>query len=254
MFNTKPFNRLRWLTVPLLTLSTPCLAESSRVPATLSNRDLVVPKATLLLDGGPRWLLPEGQFVYQSNDGGNPAWVNVGATIGVAQDFHLGLVFPLQVLPDGLDLHDPRIHLLYQFVEGTADLGIFAQGSLPFEGDFHTRVGLPLQVHLGSVARLDTGPFLRAGFPENDRYVDFTVPFAIPINVSRQFFLGPETAIWTENKFDYVRIPFGFFLGYTMTSGGATVGDLSVRARDLDARDPGNVWQLIFAADLFFDL
>jgi len=237
-----------------LTLSTPSSAESNRVPTRIAERNLVVPKAALLLDGGPRWLLPEGQFVYQSNDGDDPAWVNAGATFGLAQDFQLGFVLPVQVLPDGLDLHDPRLHLLYQFVEGTADVGIFALGSLPFEGDFYTQVGLPVQIHLGTTARIDTGAFLRAGFPEDDSWVDFTAPFAVPINITSQFFLGPETAIWTENEFDYVRIPFGFFLGYTMTSGGATIGDLSFRVRDLNAREPSTAWQLIVAADLFFDL
>jgi hypothetical protein len=244
----------------LMTLTSNLLAESSRVPTPLANRNLVVPKATLLLDGGPRWILPEGQFVYEHNPGGDPAWINAGATFGITQDFQLGFVIPMQVLPDGFDLHDPRVHLLYQFVEGTADVGLFVQGSLPFEGDFHTRIGLPIQIHLGSVARLDTGPFLRAGFTGNDddeTYADFSIPFVVPINITRQFFFGPETALWTENEFDYVSIPFGLFFGYTMTSGGSTVGDLSVRWRDLnvrDAGDAGNVWRLIFAADLFFDL
>jgi hypothetical protein len=236
-----------------LAFVTTAAASSNRVPATLAERDLVVPRASMLLDGGPRWPLPEGQFVYQSNEGDDPAWINAGATFGIAQDFQLGAVVPLQALPDGLDLHDPRVHLLYQFVEGTADVGVFVQASLPFEGDLHTIAGLPLQLHLGSAARLDTGPFLRAGLPDDSNYVDFTAPFALPINVTRQFFLGPEAAIWTEAEFDYVRVPIGFFLGYTMTTGGGTVGDLSVRIRDLNARDAGNVWQLIFAADLFFD-
>ena len=229
-------------------------ASSGRVATQLSNRDLVVPSKTILLDGGPRWLLPEGQFVYQANEGDNPAWFNAGATFGLVEDFHLGAVIPTRLVPDGPDLHDPRVHLLYQFAEGTADVGVFAQGNLPFEGDFGGVVGLPLQLHLGSVARFDTGPFLRFGFPDDDAYADFTAPFVLNINVTPQVFLGPEAAIWTENEFDYTRIPVGFFVGYTITSGGQTVGDLSVRLRDLNARSFGDVTHIIFAADLFFDL
>ncbi len=229
-------------------------AESNRVPATLSTRDLIVPSRTILVDGGPRWLLPEGQIVYQANEGDDPAWFNAGATFGLGGKFQLGAVLPVQLMPDGPDLHDPRVHLLYQFVRGTADVGVFAQANVPVEGDFGAIGGIPLQLHLGSAARIDTGPFLRVGFPDEDTYVDFTLPFVIDINVTRHLFLGPEAAIWTEGKFDYTRVPVGFFLGYTMASGGATIGDLSVRFRDLNARDPGNVRQLIFAADLFFDL
>ena len=237
-----------------ITLSAGAHAGSNRTSATLSNRDLVVPRSTLLIDGGPRWLLPEGQFVYQKNDGDDPAWVNAGATFGIGGEFQLGAVLPIQVLPDDVDLHDPLVHLLYQFTEGTVDVGVFAQGNVPFEGDPYFLGGLPLQLHLGSYARFDTGPFLRAGFPDDNSWVDFTAPFVLNINLTRQFFLGPEAAIWTENEFDYVRVPVGFFLGYTMADGGETVGDLSVRFRELNVRDSGNVMQLIFAADLFFDL
>ena len=236
-----------------ITLSAAAQAGSNRTSATLSNRDLVVPGSTLLIDGGPRWLLPEGQFVYQKNDGDDPAWVNAGATFGIGGDFQLGFVLPLQVLPDDVDLHDPRVHVLYQFVEGIADVGVFAQGNVPIEGDPGFIGGLPIQLHLGSYARFDTGPFARAGFPDDNPWLDFTAPFVLNINVTRQFFLGPEAAIWTENEFDYVRVPAGFFLGYTMADGGETVGDLSLRFRDLNVRDSGNVVQLIFAADLFFD-
>ena len=229
-------------------------ASSGRVASELANRDLVVPSKTILLDGGPRWLLPEGQFVYRSQEGDNPAWFNAGATFGLAQDFHLGAVIPMCLAPDGPDLHDPRVHLLYQFTKGTADVGVFAQGNLPFEGDFGGIVGLPVQIHLGSVARFDTGPFLRFGFPEDDAYADFTAPFVLNVNVTSQLFLGPEAAVWTENEFEYTRVPVGFFLGYTIITGGETVGDLSVRVRDHNARSFGDVTDIIFAADLFFDL
>jgi hypothetical protein len=80
------------------------------------------------------------------------------------------------------------------------------------------------------------------------------MPLVVNINVTRQFFLGPEVAIWTEGKFDYTRVPGGFFLGYTLADGGETIGDLSIRFRDLNLRESGDVMQLIFAADLFFDL
>lgn len=229
-------------------------ASSNRVATALANRDLVVPGSTLLIDGGPRWPLPEGQFVYQKNEGDDPGWFNAGATFGIGGDFQLGAVVPTRLFPDGPDLHDPRVHLLYQFVSGAADVGVFVQANLPFEGDFGTIGGLPVQLHLGNTARIDTGPFLRASFPDDDATADFTLPFVIPINVTPQFFLGPEVAIWTENEFDYTRIPLGFFLGFTIQSGGGTVGDLSVRFRDLNARELGDVYQLIFAADLFFDL
>jgi hypothetical protein len=46
----------------------------------------------------------------------------------------------------------------------------------------------------------------------------------------------------------------GGFGGYTLRGAGGTLGDLSVRLRFLDLADTTDVLQLIFAADLYFDL
>jgi hypothetical protein len=43
-------------------------------------------------------------------------------------------------------------------------------------------------------------------------------------------------------------------LGYSIGSGRALLGDLSFRFRDLNARNFGDTFHLIFAADLFFDI
>jgi hypothetical protein len=262
MFRT----RFIFLASTLFTLSftLPTVASSARVPTALAERDLVVPKRTIRVDGGPRWVFPEGQFVFRVQDGpGDPAWFNAGATFGISADFHLGVVLPLQMAPGDPDMHDPRVHLLYQFINGAADIGVFFQANVPIEGQIGTTVGFPMQFHLTNSVRFDTGPFLHVWFHEGDPNnpnddddlgTDFSAPFELPINVSRQLFLGPEAGIVTHNRWEDVAVPVGFFVGYTMTSGGGTLGDLSFRIRDHNARDFNNQVDLIFAADLFFDI
>jgi hypothetical protein len=93
-----------------------------------------------------------------------------------------------------------------------------------------------------------------AGSHSNRVCVDLGVPFELPINLSPNFFLGPEAGIITYGEFDDVAFPVGFFIGYTMGGGGETLGDLTFRIRDHNAEDFGNVVDLIFAADLYFDI
>ena len=244
--------------------TTTSVQASNRVPTELADRHLTIPKRTIRIDGGPRWGLPfwpfpEGQLVVRTHDGpGDPAWLNAGATFGLSPQFHLGAVVPIQIGPGDPDLHDPRVHLLYAFLNGDADVGIFFSAGVPFEaGGIATITGFPMQFHLGGSVRLDTGPFMSAWLdPDADDsiVVDFGAPFELPINLSPQFFLGPEAGIVTHNEFDSTTFPVGFFIGYTMGGGGETFGDLVFRIRDHDSRNFGDVVDLIFAADLYFDI
>lgn len=262
----KPFFLTAMVGAFVAATATPALA-SNRVPTPLAERHLTIPKRTVRIDGGPRWghpvgapwPFPEGELVVRSQNGpGDPAWLNAGATFGLSPKFQLGAVVPVQVGPGDPDLHDPRVHLLYAFLSGDVDIGVFFEAQIPFEaGGVATLTGFPMQFHLGSSVRLDTGPFLSAWLdPDADDSVsvDFGAPFELPINLSPQFFLGPEAGIVTHGEFDSTTFPVGFFIGYTMGGGGETLGDLTFRIRDHDSENFGDTVDLIFAADLYFDL
>ncbi len=230
------------------------------MPTPHAQRHLVTPRHTLRLDGGPRWPLPPGQLEFYSSD---PILFRPGVTFGLTRDFELGIVQPFRLTPDG-DILDPTLHGLYQFVEGTVDVGLHFQVSLPLFNEPHylgTLVGVPLQFHLGDRVRLDMGGFLTMAFAleddpatDDDVFVDAVFPLLLPINVTRNVFLGPEFAVATVGEFDDVAVPLGFFAGYTIEAGGGTLGDISGRFRSLDITYGIDPWAIIFAADLYFDL
>jgi hypothetical protein len=235
-------------------------ATTNRMPAQHTSRDLVTPAKTIRLDGGPRWVLPTGQMVFLSTD---PVILNAGASFGIVDDFELGFVQPLQLAPDG-DILDPTIHGLYQFTKGTVDVGLHFHARIPvFEapGYFGSLIGVPLYIHVAHNVRLDLGGFLLIDFPNDDLSLGMAFPFLVPINVTRQLFLGPEIAFITTDdgdgdfhRFDDVAVPLGFFIGYTIETGGGTLGDISARFRNLDLTEDFDPWAIILAADFFFDL
>lgn len=236
-------------------LARPADATTNRMPLQHVDRNLVVPKHTLRFDGGPRWPLPTGQVVHHINrDWNDGIWLVPGLSAGVIEDLEIGIAQPLLIHPD-VDLQNPLFHGTYQFTRGTLDAGLFWGVRIPFEGHLVTHVGVPLYVHVSRSVRLDLGAFGRLAFPD-DATFDLEAPFLVPINVTPQLFLGPETAIVTWGGFEGVSVPLGFFIGYTVTTGGGVLGDLSarIRERDVTEGDGLNTLELIFAADLFFDL
>jgi len=220
------------------------------------DRDLAVPRHTLRLDGGPRWPLPSGQLShYVHRDADDALLLRVGASFGITENLELGFVQPLLLHPEG-DLQNPTFHGTYQFGRGTVDVGVFWGVGIPYEGHLVLRGGIPLYIHAGERVRLDLGAFLRSEFPQDNTTVDLEVPFLVPINVTPQVFLGPEVAMITWGGFEDVAVPVGFFVGYTIVTGGGTLGDISGRIRETDVRSPRAFDQveLLVAADLFFDL
>jgi hypothetical protein len=116
-----------------------------------------------------------------------------------------------------------------------------------------------MQFEAGGVVRFDTGPFFETNFREDedgdsDIGNEFRAPLGVLINVTPNFFMGPEVALASQGDFDYWRVPLGYVFGYSIGAGRSLTGDLSFRFRDLNARSFGDAFHLIFAADLFFDL
>lgn len=231
-------------------------AQTNAWPQRHVDRDLALPRHTLRIDGGPRWPLPTGQISHYINRGWDDAVVlRAGASFGVTENLELGFAQPLLIIPDA-DLQNPIFHGTYQFLRGPVDVGAFWGIVIPYEGHATLRGGVPLYVHVANNVRLDLGGFLRLELPEDNTTLDLEAPFIVPINVTPQVFLGPEVALITWGGFDDVAVPAGFFVGYTVTTGGGVLGDFSFRIRETDLRSDRAFDQieLVFAADLFFDL
>lgn len=235
----------------------PAGASTTRWPAQHVDRDLVVPRHTLRIDGGPRWPLPTGQLShYFISEGDDALILRPGVSFGVVDQLELGIAQPLLVVPEG-DLQNPTFHGTYQFTRGGAvDAGVFWSAVIPYEGHFVLRAGVPLYIHASRKVRLDLGGFLRMELPEDNSTLDLEVPLVVPFNVTPELFLGPELAVITWGGFEDVALPLGFFIGYTVAGGGGLLGDFSLRFRETDVRSPDGFdnFELVFAADLLFDL
>lgn len=239
-----------------LAVAMPAAATSNRTPVPVARRALTLPDATFRLDDGPYWPLPSGLVettFYDTPDGTETATrLNFGFGFGITEDFELGAhVVKLQVDPDS-NLEDPSVYILYGFIDGDFELGVFGEVSVPFERGSVVTGGMPLALHLGDSVRIDTGPFIQHDF-ERDDDPDFIAPFQLPISVTDRVTLGPEAAIIL---YEFERDDFlvGFFAGYTLTSGGATLGDIGGRFRMPSTELGLDVWQVMLELDFFFDL
>jgi hypothetical protein len=241
----------------VLAVSESARAQSTRLEPEYVERGLVAPDKTLRIDAGPHWPMstfPTGQFVVTHVDFGDDdetfIHLNPGLSFGITEDFELGFMLPMQVAPDG-DLHDPLFHLTWRFVDESVEVGLFGSASVPIEGDFTPVFGLPIFVH-ASPLRIDTGFFVVTHF-EDPEGIDGIVPLLFPIQATSSFFVGPETALIFP-RFDDVVVPLGAVFGWTITTGGGTLGDLDLRFRLPNVEDGFDVFQVSFGVDFYFDL
>ncbi|MEZ4224267.1 MAG: hypothetical protein R3B13_25180 [Polyangiaceae bacterium] len=217
------------VTLLLVLLSAPCLA-SSRVKEPYANRGQTLPKHTLRIDDGVYWPLPRGMFELTSIKVGgerdSDARFNAGAGFGLLEDLELGVHL---IKYGNSKLDPPAFYGLYRFLPKDVELSAYAELTPRVGHDPTLTVGVPASFHLGESVRIDTGPFVLFPFETNVDAV-FIAPLQIPINVSREFFLGPEAALtWIE--FDQDVYSAGLFVGYTIPGDAGPFGDVGARFR-----------------------
>ncbi|HEY0714937.1 MAG TPA: hypothetical protein VGF45_19815, partial [Polyangia bacterium] len=120
-------------------------------------------------------------------------------------------------------LANPEIGLLFNLVRGgTAEIGIDARLTLPIDGDPGLLLGLPINLRLGSAARLDTGVYLPIVFYDPDTRIDLSVPLRLYFRLGGGSFLGPILGIYKPEGGGTI-VPFGI-------GGGASIAyDAEVR-------------------------
>lgn len=233
-------------------------ADSGRIGGNYSQRGMVVPQRTLRIDAGPRVPMGptapmrDGTFGIDSNDfaGDRNTWLylNVGATVGLTDNLEVGLLaLPLLLVPD-THYRDPVLHGTYRFTRGELEAGVFLGFDLPIDDELDVTGGIPLVLHVGNNARVDLAALLHVRFDDNSP-VDLMFPFELAINVSPRLFLGPETGIVIADL-DEVLVPLGFFVGYTL----GKLGDLRGEFRLPSIENAFDRFQILFRAELFFDL
>jgi hypothetical protein len=233
-------------------------ASSRLVGSDYNSRPLVLPKGVLRLDGGPRRPYPNGQvmpagqlqfLINQDND--DLAYLVPGAGFGVIDNLELGLVWPLEISPDP-NLHDLSAYGKYSLQRGSVEVAAYAEVRVPIEDDLELTGGIPVYVHLSDSMRIETGGFVRLRFGD-DTSVSVMAPMSLPIQVSPQVFVGPETGIEITD-FDTVAIPLGVLAGYTLGGGISSIGDLFGRLTLVDIVHGADTVRFDVGAELFFDL
>lgn len=231
-------------------------ANSGRIGGSYAQRGLVVPQRTLRIDAGPR--LPmrpispmrDGTLaIWQGNEDDNTQlFLNAGLTFGITENLDVGvLALPLMLSPD-THYGDPILHGTYRFTRGELEAGMFLAFDLPVNDKLDITGGIPLILHAGNSARVDLAALLHVRF-DDESPVDLMFPIEIAFAATHRMFIGPESGIMVAN-FDRVLVPLGFFVGYTL----GQLGDLRGEMRLVNIGDAFEAFQVLFRAELFFDL
>lgn len=248
------FGALAWIAA--LSVSPQAQATSEKVPGPYVERPLVLPKGTLRLDAGHHWPYNDALFKHLVLRGAEDMqFLNPGLTFGLVDDFEFGLVAPLRLSPN-FHVEDPRLHALFRFARGDVEAGVFGSLRLGFFDRTVLTTGVPLYWHINRTMRLDTGGFFEFAFGPGSS-VGFIVPAQLAFQLNRDWFAGPESGLILYNLFDDgsgAAIPLGGFFGYTITTGGGTLGDLYGRARIENLVNGFAAVSLMFGLEFFFNL
>jgi hypothetical protein len=135
---------------------------------------------------------------------------------------------------------NPEFYVRGGLIEGdVVELGLEGRVMSPFSRGLGLMFGMPIALHIGRVARLDTGVYVPVLFYDpTESLVSF--PFHLWFQLSPRFWLGPMVGIrvHTSNNNSRSELPIGFGLGYSVTR------SLDFKAQFLfpDANGPTDRW------------
>ncbi len=121
---------------------------------------------------------------------------------------------------DGEQLANPEFRLRGVLVRGVVHLSLEGRFYLPIENGTRAGVmfGVPFGVHLGTLARLDTGVFVPLLFFDPVRTV-VSIPVQLWFQPTARFWLGPIAALRCHNDPDsFTQLLFGIGLGYQLSA------------------------------------
>jgi hypothetical protein len=111
-------------------------------------------------------------------------------------------------------LANPEISLKWEFLHGTADMGLDTRVYLPIEDGtrFGVMVAVPLALHIGRSVRLDTGIYVPILFYD-PAVTTISFPLHLWIQADDRLYLGPLTGVVIHNPGGHTSVPFGFGIG-----------------------------------------
>lgn len=218
----KHITRLSVAFAALATLSAASGAQAQEVPApqrlppSFSRRPLTLTRGTLRLDAELAIAHFETSFLGVTASS-NSVGLGLGAGFGITEDLEVGAtVLPLTLSPD-FKYNAPSVYGTYRFLRGDVEVGARLALTLPIDRDFGVSVGVPVLLHIGETARLDTGAFVDLTFSD-PLGKQLRIPVAFTASINPNLFVGARTGFVFPN-FDSFGMPLGVYLGYTLATG-----------------------------------
>ncbi len=216
----KHITRLSVAFAALATLSAASSAQAQdapqRLPLSFSRRPLTLTRSTLRLDAELAIAHFETSFLGVTASS-NSVGLGLGAGFGITEDLEVGAtVLPLTLSPD-FKYNAPSVYGTYRFLRGDVEVGARLALTLPIDRDFGVNVGVPVLLHLGDTARLDTGAFVDLVFSD-PLGKQLSIPVAFTASINPNLFVGARTGFLFPN-FDSFGMPLGVYVGYTLAGG-----------------------------------
>ena len=243
-----------------------------KMPLPFAQRPLTLPAMTLA---------PEIGFeVTHVSLGGfgsfNSVGMPIGVRFGILDDLEVGAtVLPLELSPD-FAYGNPEVQATYRFVKGNVEVGARLRSVFSFKtGDSGVGLepGLPILVHIGEAARLDTGVFVQMSFGPANGFIGAggrtTIGMKIPLqfiyDVIPELHIGATTGLSIADfgsAGNSLYIPLGFVAGYAIGNEKGPFIDIDPYFRFPIFAVPGSshdkivsaVWQTGLAATMYLYL
>jgi hypothetical protein len=117
----------------------------------------------------------------------------------------------------GRTLTNPELRLRYALLDGAFELGAEGRVYLPFSAgtSFGFLVGMPMLIHIGRAARLDTGVLVPVVF-DNPTSTVVSFPARLWFQATEQLWVGPMSGvkIWNVGNRSETDVLLGVGLGY----------------------------------------
>jgi len=127
-----------------------------------------------------------------------------------------GRMFETETYGTGGDtMANPEISLRWALVHSAVEVGLEGRLYLPVEDgtEVGVMIAVPVALHIGGAARLDTGLYVPILFYEPTRTV-VSIPFHLWFQASHQLYLGPLIGVRYHDP-GGTTVPLGFGLGYS---------------------------------------
>ena len=197
-----------------------------KMPLPFAERPLTLPRMTL----APEVSLDVAHVALGGLGSATSAGMEIGAHFGILDDLEVGaVVLPLEFSPD-FAYGNPRLEATFRFLKGTVEMGARLRTLFGIHSG-NTGVviepGLPILIHIGEAARIDTGVFVPMAFgtspgdlpAQSNTTIGLNIPFQFIYDVVPEFHIGVNTGFGIydfAHAGDEIYIPLGFVVGYAI--------------------------------------